>query len=113
MHPCDGGAASAAPYLDHRRRRADRADRARGGLIVMAEEDDVLEVKIDWDRCMGSGNCVFWAPETFDLSDDGHAVVVDAAATEEERLRIAAQGCPVGAISLWRAGAEVTLEENT
>ena len=24
---------------------------------------------------MGSGNCVFWAPETFDLSDDGHAVV--------------------------------------
>jgi hypothetical protein len=39
--------------------------------------------------------------------------VVDAAATEEERLRIAAQGCPVGAISLWRAGAEVSLEENT
>ena len=28
---------------------------------------------------MGSGNCVFWAPETFDLSDDGHAVVLDAA----------------------------------
>ncbi len=30
---------------------------------------------------MGSGNCVFWAPETFDLSDDGHAVVLDPAAT--------------------------------
>jgi ferredoxin len=72
-----------------------------------------LDVQIDWDRCMGSGNCVFWAPETFDLSEDGHAVVVDAAATDEERLRAAAQGCPVGAISLWRAGAEVSLEENT
>ena len=72
-----------------------------------------LDVRIDWDRCMGSGNCVFWAPETFDLSDDGHAVVVDAAATDEERLRTAAQGCPVGAISLWRAGAEVPLEEST
>ena len=72
-----------------------------------------LDVQIDRDRCMGSGNCVFWAPETFDLSDDGHAVVEDAMATDEERLRTAAQGCPVGAISLWRAGAEVSLEENT
>jgi ferredoxin len=62
---------------------------------------------------MGSGNCVFWAPETFDLSDDGHAVVLNAAATDEGKLRAAAQGCPVGAISLWRAGAEVPLEENT
>ena len=70
-----------------------------------------LDVKVDWDLCMGSGNCVFWAPDTFDLSDDGHAVVVDAAATDEERLRTAAQGCPVGAISLWRHGAKVPLEE--
>jgi ferredoxin len=78
-----------------------------------AAEPRPLDVRVDWDRCMGSGNCVFWAPETFDLSDDGHAVVVDAAATDEERLRTAAQGCPVGAISLWRAGAEVPLEEST
>jgi ferredoxin len=54
---------------------------------------------------------MFWAPDTFDLSEDGHAVVVDATATDEERLRIAAQGCPVGAISLWRNGAELPLEE--
>jgi ferredoxin len=72
-----------------------------------------LEVRIDWDRCMGSGNCLFWAPDTFDLSDDGHAVVTDPAATDPERLRIAAHGCPVGAISLWRDGAEVPLEEGS
>jgi ferredoxin len=72
-----------------------------------------LDVQVDWDRCMGSGNCVFWAPESFDLSDDGHAAVLDAAATDETRLRAAAQGCPVGAISLWRDGAEVPLEEST
>ena len=70
-----------------------------------------LEVRVDWDRCMGSGNCVFWAPDTFDLGEDGHAVVVDAAATDEERLRVAAQGCPVGAISLWRDGAALAPEE--
>ncbi len=62
---------------------------------------------------MGSGNCVFWAPATFDLSDDGHAVVLNPAATDEERLRIAAQGCPVGAISLWRGGVEVPLGEES
>jgi ferredoxin len=72
---------------------------------------DELDVRIDWDRCMGSGNCVFWAPETFDLGEDGHAVVVDAAATDEVRLRVAAEGCPVGAISLWRNGAPVALNE--
>ncbi len=69
--------------------------------------EPVMDVKIDWDRCMGSGNCLFWAPETFDLSEDGHAVVLDAAATDEDRLRVAAEGCPVGAISLWRDGVAV------
>jgi ferredoxin len=72
-----------------------------------------LEVRIDWDRCMGSGNCVFWAPDTFELSDDGHAVVTNPEATGEERLHIAAQGCPVGAISLWRDGTEVPIEEGS
>ena len=78
----------------------------------MAEmsEEEPLEIKIDWDLCMGSGNCMFWAPDTFDLSEDGHAVVTDAGATDEERIRIAAQGCPVGAISLWRHGTRLSVE---
>jgi ferredoxin len=63
-----------------------------------------LDVKVDWDRCMGSGNCLFWAPESFDLGDDGRAVTFDPEATDEERLRVVAGGCPVGAISLWRDG---------
>jgi ferredoxin len=74
-------------------------------------EGTPLDVKIDWDLCMGSGNCTFWAPDTFDLSDDGHAVVTDVGASSEEKIRIAAQGCPVGAISLWRNGTSVPLEE--
>ena len=60
---------------------------------------------------MGSGNCQFWAPDSFDMSEDGHAVVTDPAATDEERLRVTARGCPVGAISLWRDDVEVPLEE--
>ena len=64
-----------------------------------------VDVEIDWDRCMGSGNCVFLAPETFDLDEDGHAVVLDPRATDEARLRVAAEGCPVGAISLSKGGS--------
>jgi len=60
---------------------------------------------------MGSGNCLFWAPDTFDLAEDGHAIVVDATATDEDRLRVAAEGCPVGAITLWRDGVAVDLSE--
>jgi ferredoxin len=70
-----------------------------------------MDIKIDWDRCMGSGNCLFWAPDSFDLGEDGHAIVLDPAATDEERLRVAAEGCPVGAISLWRNGVAVALGE--
>jgi len=70
-----------------------------------------LEIRIDRDRCMGSGNCAFWAPDSFELADDGHAVVVDPAATDEQRLRTAAQGCPVGAISVFRDGVPVPPEE--
>ena len=73
--------------------------------------DASFEIRIDAERCMGSGNCLFWAPETFDLGDAGYAEVLDTASTDEERIRIAAQGCPVGAISLWRDGAELPLED--
>ncbi len=66
-----------------------------------------FEIVIDESRCMGSGNCVFWAPGTFDLGDAGHAIVLDADATDETRLRIAAEGCPVGAISLLRDGVAI------
>ncbi len=84
-----------------------------GGKADGAGGGEPVEIKIDTDRCMGSGNCMFWAPDSFDLCDEGYAVVLDPAATDDERLRIAAQGCPVGAISLWRDGVELSLEEGT
>jgi len=32
-----------------------------------------LDISINRDACMGSGNCSFWAPGVFDLDDDGIA----------------------------------------
>ncbi len=57
---------------------------------------------VDRDSCMGSGNCVFWAPDVFDLDDDGIATVVGDAAGREEDVRRAAANCPTSAIQIDR-----------
>ena len=66
-----------------------------------------LDIKIDRDLCMGSGNCGFWAPGVFDLDDDGIAVVLDPAAQPEDKVLLAAQGCPTQAISVVRDGEKL------
>jgi ferredoxin len=59
-----------------------------------------LRIVIDTDRCVGSGNCLYWAPATFDLGDDGIAVVLDPEGDDEERIRVAEEGCPTRAITV-------------
>jgi ferredoxin len=66
-----------------------------------------LEIRIDRDTCMGSGNCSFWAPHTFDLDEDGVAVVIDPAGDPEDKIILAAQGCPTQAIRVLRDGEPV------
>ena len=58
------------------------------------------QITVDRERCMGSANCQFWAPDVFDIDDDGVAVVVDAAAAPRDRILLAAEGCPTGAITI-------------
>jgi ferredoxin len=59
-----------------------------------------VEIKIDTERCMGSGNCAFWAPATFDINDQNLAYVIDPEGDSEDKIRNAAEGCPTQAISL-------------
>jgi len=59
-----------------------------------------LEIKIDRDACMGSGNCAFYAPATFDLDDEMKAVVVNPAGDSEDKIRLAVDGCPTLALSI-------------
>ena len=66
-----------------------------------------LEITIDRERCMGSGNCSFWAPNVFDLDDEGYAVVVNAEGDGEDKIILAAQGCPTQAITVRRDGEKV------
>jgi ferredoxin len=62
----------------------------------------VLRIEVDAEKCMGSGNCSFWAPATFDLNDVGVAFVTDPGGDDEDKIILAGQGCPTQAISVWR-----------
>ncbi len=63
-----------------------------------------IEITIDPVSCMGSGNCSYWAPATFDLGDDGIAFVVDPSGDPLEKVVLAVQGCPTRAITVTRDG---------
>jgi ferredoxin len=66
-----------------------------------------LEVEIDRDLCMGSGNCVYEAPGVFDLDGDSVAFVADPAGSPEENVIAAARKCPTTAIAVRRGGASL------
>lgn len=59
-----------------------------------------MRVTVDGDACMGSGNCVYWAPDVFALDDDGIAMVIADASGHEEKVRLAAENCPTSAIRI-------------
>ena len=67
----------------------------------------MLRIEIDATKCMGSGNCSFWAPGVFDLDDDGIAIVLDVNAQPEDKIVLAAQGCPTQAITVVRDGEKL------
>ena len=62
----------------------------------------VLKVRVDSAKCIGSGHCVLTAPRTFDQSDDGIVVVIDASPAPElhTAARKAADLCPAQAITI-------------
>ena len=66
-----------------------------------------LEISIDREKCMGSGNCSFWAEGVFDLDDEGIAIVLDPTACPDDKIVLAMQGCPTQAISVTRDGEPV------
>ena len=59
-----------------------------------------LHVEVDATKCMGSGNCAFWAPQTFALGDDDIAHVLDPAGDPKDKIVDAAQRCPTHAITV-------------
>jgi len=57
------------------------------------------ELSVDRDRCMGSGQCTFYAPSTFDLDDLSIAVVVDPDGDPDDAIQMAIDVCPTRALA--------------
>lgn len=55
---------------------------------------------VDRDRCMGSGQCTFYAPNTFDLDDMSIAYVVDDHGDGDDKISMAIEVCPTRALAL-------------
>ena len=62
---------------------------------------DRVNVNIDRDKCVSSGQCVLIASAVFDQDDDGLVVLLDAshAEAQQEKVREAAHVCPTGVIT--------------
>lgn len=58
------------------------------------------EIRVDRDLCMGSGQCCWYAPNTFDQDDEAVAVVIDPRGDPEEAIQTAIASCPAQALSL-------------
>ena len=67
------------------------------------------ELTVDRDRCMGSGQCTFYAPNTFDLDDMSIAIVIDDHGDPEDKIEMAISVCPTR--SLARAAAQSGSEQ--
>lgn len=55
-------------------------------------------IRIDRERCQGSGVCAYHAPATFDVGDDGVATLLGGA-DSPEAIRAAVSACPAHALS--------------
>ncbi|MFD2763015.1 ferredoxin [Micromonospora eburnea] len=66
-------------------------------------EGAAVRVRVNRERCCGSGNCVVTAPEIFDQDDEVGLVLLRVAEPPPDvadRVRQAVDLCPAGAISL-------------
>jgi ferredoxin len=61
-------------------------------------------IDVDRDLCMGSGQCVFYAPLTFDQDDTTIAIVSDADGDSAVNIRTSVDACPTQALSFYGDG---------
>ncbi|ALJ21948.1 ferredoxin [Microbacterium sp. No. 7] len=57
------------------------------------------DLTVDRDRCMGSGQCTFYAPKTFDLDDMSIAIVIDDHGDADDKIQMAIDVCPTRALA--------------
>ena len=57
-----------------------------------------MKIEIDREACTSVATCIDVAPGTFELDDEGIAIIKNAKGDDEKTILQAAQSCPVNAI---------------
>ncbi|GAA1466573.1 ferredoxin [Microbacterium thalassium] len=62
----------------------------------------ILRIDVDRNRCTGIGICESYAPDRFEVDDDGTLIVrgEDVSAAERDEIEQAVNGCPAAALRL-------------
>lgn len=74
---------------------------------VQVVKKDNIEIRVIRSTCISAGPCTVYAPNTFDIDDEGIAVIKDGKWDEFEKIFEAAKSCPVMAIEVYRDGKKV------
>ncbi len=61
------------------------------------------KIVLNREICIGDGNCMDLAPETFGVDEDAKSYVIDVDGNWPEYLLKAAKNCPADAITLFNA----------
>jgi ferredoxin len=64
-----------------------------------------LPVTIDRELCLGTGQCIVYAPQTFQHDAETKAVLQDPPHDPADDVASAVEACPMGALSLSAASA--------
>lgn len=69
------------------------------------------KLTVNRDQCMGSGQCTFYAPNTFALDDMDIAVVIDPSGDSDDKVQQAIDVCPTRSITRAANGGTQCHEE--
>lgn len=68
---------------------------------------DNIEIRITRSKCISAATCVVYAPATFDLDEEGIAIVKNGEWDKFEKVVAAAKSCPTYAIEVYLDGKKV------
>ncbi|MBT6691059.1 ferredoxin [Candidatus Parcubacteria bacterium] len=60
-----------------------------------------MKIEVARELCTSVATCIAVAPGTFELDDEGIAIIKDIKGDDEKTILQAAQSCPVNAIILY------------
>ena len=60
-----------------------------------------MKIEVDRELCTSVATCIAIAPNTFELDDEGIAIIKNAKGDDAKTILQAAQSCPVNAIRLY------------